>query len=165
MPPIETTAYKFAKCLKERFGIVKGITDRNYITNSCEVPVFEKIDGYEKLKLESEFQMLSSGGAIAYVETPNLQDNLDKVLEIMKYIYDNVMYAEINTKADYCQKCEFSGEMLINDNYEWYCPECGNKDPKTLNVARRMCGYIESDFWSKERTQDIKDRVTHINIK
>ncbi|MBR2247854.1 MAG: anaerobic ribonucleoside-triphosphate reductase [Clostridia bacterium] len=163
--PIETTAYKFAKCLKERFGIVKGITDRNYITNSCEVPVFEKIDGYEKLKLESEFQMLSSGGAIAYVETPNLQDNLDKVLEIMKYIYDNVMYAEINTKADYCQKCEFSGEMLINDNYEWYCPECGNKDPKTLNVARRICGYIESDYFSKERTQDIKDRVVHIKNK
>ena len=163
--PIESTTYKFAKCLKERFGTVKGITDRNYITNSYHIPVFEEIDAFSKLKLESEFQKLSPGGAISYVETPNLQNNLDAVIEIIKFIYDNIMYAELNTKSDYCQKCGYTGEILIDDNLEWYCPNCGNKDHNTLNVARRTCGYIGTNFWNKGRTQEIKERVLHIDNK
>ena len=163
--PIESTTYKFAKCLKKRFGVVEGITDRNYITNSYHVPVFEDIDAFSKLKLESKFQKLSPGGAISYVETPNLQDNLEVVLQIINFIYDNIMYAELNTKSDYCQKCGFDGEILINDNLEWYCPNCGNKDHNTLNVARRTCGYIGSQFWNKGRTQEIKERVLHIDNK
>ena len=163
--PIESTTYKFAKCLKERFGVVKGITDRNYITNSYHVPVFEEIDAFTKLKLESEFQRLSPGGAISYVETPNLTNNLEAVLEIIKFIYDNIMYAELNTKSDYCQECGYDGEILINDDLEWYCPNCGNKNQDTLNVARRTCGYIGTKFWNKGRTQEIKERVMHIDNK
>ena len=163
--PIESTTYKFAKCLKERFGTIEGITDRGYITNSYHVPVFEEIDAFTKLKLESEFQQLSPGGAISYVETPNLQNNLDAVLDIIKYIYDNIMYAELNTKSDYCQKCGYTGEILIDDNLEWYCPNCGNRDHNTLNVARRTCGYIGTNFWNKGRTQEIKERVLHVDNK
>ena len=163
--PIESTTYKFAKCLKERFGIIKGITDRNYITNSYHVPVFEEIDAFTKLSLESEFQKLSPGGAISYIETPNLQNNIPAVIEVIKFIYDNIMYAELNTKSDYCQKCGFDGEILINDDLEWYCPNCGNKDHDTLNVARRTCGYIGTKFWNKGRTQEIKERVLHLDNK
>ena len=163
--PIESTTYKFAKCLQERFGIVKGINDKGYITNSYHVPVFEEIDAFSKLKLESEFQKLSPGGAISYIETPNLQNNLDAVIEVIKFIYDNIMYAELNTKSDYCQKCGYDGEILIDDQLEWYCPNCNNKDHNTLNVARRTCGYIGSNFWNKGRTQEIKERVLHIDNK
>ena len=163
--PIESTTYKFAKCLKERFGVVEGITDRDYITNSYHVPVFEDIDAFSKLKLESEFQRLSPGGAISYVETPNLQNNIESVLQIIKFIYDNIMYAELNTKSDYCQKCGFDGEILIDEDLEWYCPNCGNRDHNTLNVARRTCGYIGSNFWNKGRTQEIKERVLHLDNK
>ena len=163
--PIESTTYKFAKCLKERFGTIKGITDRGYITNSYHVPVFEEIDAFSKLKLESEFQRLSPGGAISYIETPNLQNNLEVIIEVIKFIYDNIMYAELNTKSDYCQKCGYSGEILIDDNLEWYCPNCGNRDHNTLNVARRTCGYIGTNFWNKGRTQEIKERVLHIDNK
>ena len=163
--PIESTTYKFAKCLKERFGTIKGITDRQYITNSYHVPVFEEIDAFSKLKLESKFQQLSPGGAISYVETPNLQNNIESVLEVIQFIYDNIMYAELNTKSDFCQKCGYSGEILIDDNLEWYCPNCGNRDHNTLNVARRTCGYIGTNFWNKGRTQEIKERVLHIDNK
>ncbi len=163
--PIESTTYKFAKCLRERFGKVKGITDRDYITNSYHVPVFEEIDAFTKLSLESEFQKLSPGGAISYIETPNLTNNIDAVMEVIKFIYDNIMYAELNTKSDYCQKCGYDGEILIDDNLEWYCPNCGNRDHDTLNVARRTCGYIGSNFWNKGRTQEIKERVLHIDNK
>ena len=163
--PIESTTYKFAKCLKERFGTIEGITDKNYITNSYHVPVFEEIDAFTKLKLESEFQRLSPGGAISYVETPNLQNNLDVILEIISFIYDNIMYAELNTKSDYCQECGYTGEILIDDNLEWYCPNCGNRDHNTLNVARRTCGYIGTNFWNKGRTQEIKERVLHVDNK
>ena len=163
--PIESTTYKFARCLKERFGTVKGITDRGYITNSYHVPVFEEIDAFSKLKLESEFQKLSPGGAISYIETPNLQGNLDVIIEVIQFIYDNIMYAELNTKSDYCQKCGYTGEILIDDNLEWYCPNCGNRDHNTLNVARRTCGYIGTNFWNKGRTQEIKERVLHIDNK
>ena len=163
--PIESTTYKFAKCLQRRFGVIKGITDRGYITNSYHIPVFEEIDAFEKLKIESEFQRLSPGGAISYVETPNLQNNLEVVIQLIKFIYDNIMYAEMNTKSDYCQKCGFDGEILIDENLEWYCPNCGNRDHNTLNVARRTCGYIGSNFWNKGRTQEIKERVLHIDNK
>ena len=161
--PIESTTYKFAKCLKDRFGVVKGITDRNYITNSYHVPVFEEIDAFTKLKLESEFQKLSPGGAISYIETPNLENNLDVVMEVIEYIYNNIMYAELNTKSDYCQACGYTGEILIDDNLEWYCPNCGNRDHDKLNVARRTCGYIGTNFWNKGRTEEIKERVMHID--
>lgn len=163
--PIESTTYKFAKCLKDRFGVIKGITDRDYITNSYHVPVFEEIDAFSKLKLESEFQKLSPGGAISYVETPNLQDNIEVVLQMIDFIYNNIMYAELNTKSDYCQVCGYDGEILIDENLEWYCPNCGNRDHNTLNVARRTCGYIGSNFWNKGRTQEIKERVLHIDNK
>ena len=163
--PIESTTYKYAKCLKKRFGTVEGITDRSYITNSYHVPVFEDIDAFSKLKLESKFQKLSPGGAISYVETPNLQDNLEVVLQIINFIYDNIMYAELNTKSDYCLKCGFDVVILIDENLEWYCPNCGNRDHNTLNVARRTCGYIGSQFWNKGRTQEIKERVLHIDNK
>ncbi len=163
--PIESTTYKFAKCLKERFGVIKDITDKDYITNSYHVPVFEEIDAFSKLKLESEFQQLSPGGAISYIETPNLQNNLESVLQVIRFIYDNIMYAELNTKSDYCQECGFDGEILIDDDLEWYCPNCGNRNHDTLNVARRTCGYIGSNFWNKGRTQEIKERVLHIDNK
>ena len=163
--PIEATTYKFAKSLRERFGKIKGITDRDYITNSYHVPVFEEIDAFTKLKLESEFQKLSPGGAISYIETPNLTNNLDSVLEVIKFIYDNIMYAELNTKSDYCQECGYDGEILLDDKLEWYCPNCGNRNHDTLNVARRTCGYIGTNFWNKGRTQEIHDRVIHIDNK
>ena len=160
--PIESTTYKFAKCLKERFGVVEGITDKNYITNSYHVPVFEEIDAFSKLKLESQFQELSPGGAISYVETPNLQDNLEVVLQIIRFIYDNIMYAELNTKSDYCQVCGFDGEIIINDNNEWECPNCGNKDHSKMNVVRRTCGYLGENFWNAGKTKEIKQRVLHM---
>ena len=163
--PIESTTYKFAKCLQKRFGKIEGITDRKYITNSYHVPVFEEIDAFTKLAIESKFQKLSPGGAISYVETPNLQNNLEVVMQVIKFIYDNIMYAELNTKSDYCQKCGYDGEIQIDDNLEWYCPNCGNRDHATLNVARRTCGYIGSNFWNKGRTQEIKERVLHIDNK
>ena len=163
--PIESTTYKFAKCLKDRFGVIKGITDRDYITNSYHVPVFEEIDAFSKLKLESEFQKLSPGGAISYIETPNLTNNLDAVIEVIKFIYDNIMYAELNTKSDYCHECGYDGEILIDDKLEWYCPNCGNRDHDKLSVARRTCGYIGTNFWNKGRTQEIKERVIHIDNK
>lgn len=163
--PIESTTYKFAKCLRDRFGKIKGITDRDYITNSYHVPVFEEIDAFTKLKLESEFQKLSPGGAISYVETPNLTNNLDAVLELIDFIYNNIMYAELNTKSDYCQECGYTGEILIDDKLEWYCPNCGNRDHNKLNVARRTCGYIGTNFWNKGRTQEIKERVIHVDNK
>ena len=163
--PIESTTYKFAKALRERFGVIKGITDRDYITNSYHVPVFEEIDAFSKLKLESEFQRLSPGGAISYVETPNLENNIPAVLELIDFIYNNIMYAELNTKSDYCQECGYTGEILIDDNLEWYCPNCGNRAHDKLNVARRTCGYIGSNFWNRGRTQEIKERVLHIDNK
>ena len=163
--PIESTTYKFAKGLRERFGVIKGITDRDYITNSYHVPVFEEIDAFSKLKLESEFQRLSPGGAISYVETPNLENNIPAVLELIDFIYNNIMYAELNTKSDYCQECGYTGEILIDDNLEWYCPNCGNRAHDKLNVARRTCGYIGSNFWNKGRTQEIKERVLHVDNK
>ena len=163
--PIESTTYKFSKCLKERFGTVEGITDRSYITNSYHVPVFEEIDAFAKLRIESKFQKLSPGGAISYIETPNLSNNLDAILEVIQFIYENIMYAELNTKSDYCQNCGFDGEILIDENLEWYCPNCGNRDHNTLNVARRTCGYIGTNFWNKGRTQEIKERVLHIDNK
>ena len=160
--PLESTTYKFAKCLQQRFGKIEGITDRGYITNSYHVPVFEKIDAFKKLSIESKFQRLSPGGAISYIETPNLQNNLDAVMQVIQYIYDNIVYAELNTKSDYCQKCGFNGEILLDESLEWYCPNCGNKDHNTLNVARRTCGYIGTNFWNKGRTQEIKERVLHL---
>ena len=163
--PIESTTYKFAKGLRERFGVIKGITDRDYITNSYHVPVFEEIDAFTKLSLESEFQRLSPGGAISYIETSHLENNLDSVLEVIKFIYDNIMYAELNTKSDYCGKCGYTGEILIDDDLEWYCPNCGNRDHDLLNVARRTCGYIGANFWNKGRTQEIKERVIHLDNK
>ena len=167
--PIESTTYKFAKCLKKRFGddvfVKLDGKDRDYITNSYHVPVFEEIDAFEKLKLESKFQRLSPGGAISYIETPNLQNNLEAVIEVIKFIYDNIMYAELNTKSDYCQKCGYDGEILIDDNLEWYCPNCGNRDHDLLNVARRTCGYIGSNFWNRGRTEEIKERVLHLDNK
>lgn len=163
--PIESTTYKFAKCLKNRFGEIRGITDKDYITNSYHVPVFEEIDAFSKLKLESEFQRLSPGGAISYIECPDLTNNTDAVIEVIKFIYDNIMYAELNTKSDYCQVCGYDGEILIDDNMEWYCPNCGNRDHDKMNVARRTCGYIGSNFWNKGRTQEIKERVLHLDNK
>ena len=163
--PIESTTYKFAKCLQKRFGKIEGITDRKYITNSYHVPVFEEIDAFTKLAIESKFQKLSPGGAISYVETPNLQNNLEVVMQVIKFIYNKIMYAELNTKSDYCQKCGYDGEIQIDDNLEWFCPNCGNRDHATLNVARRTCGYIGSNFWNKGRTQEIKERVLHIDNK
>lgn len=163
--PIESTTYKFAKCLKNRFGEIEGITDRDYITNSYHVPVFEEIDAFDKLKLESEFQRLSPGGAISYIECPDLTNNTQAVIEVMKFIYDNIMYAELNTKSDYCQVCGYDGEMQIDDDMEWYCPNCGNRDHSKMNVARRTCGYIGTNFWNKGRTEEIKERVIHLDNK
>ena len=163
--PLESTTYKFAKCLQKRFGIVPGITDKNYITNSYHVHVSEHIDAFTKLKFESEFQKLSPGGAISYVEVPNMQDNLEAVMSVMQFIYDNIMYAELNTKSDYCQCCGYDGEIkIVEDDGKlvWECPKCGNRDQNKLNVARRTCGYIGTQFWNQGRTQEIKDRVLHL---
>ena len=163
--PLESTTYKFAKCLQKRFGIVPGITDKNYITNSYHVHVSEPIDAFTKLKFESEFQELSPGGAISYVEVPNMQDNLEAVMSVLQFIYDNIMYAELNTKSDYCQVCGYDGEIkIVEDDGKlvWECPKCGNRDQNKLNVARRTCGYIGTQFWNQGRTQEIKDRVLHL---
>lgn len=165
--PMESTTYKFAKCLQKRFGVIKGVTDKNYITNSYHVHVTEKIDAFSKLKFESDFQKLSPGGAISYVEVPNLQDNIEAVIEVMKFIYDNIMYAELNTKSDYCEFCGYNGEIqIINDEKTgklvWECPNCGNRNQDKMSVARRTCGYIGTQFWNQGRTQEIKDRVLHL---
>ena len=164
--PIESTTYKFAKCLQKRFGILPGVTDKSYITNSYHVHVCEEIDAFEKLKFESQFQALSTGGAISYVEVPNMQDNIPAVLQVIRFIYDNIMYAELNTKSDYCQECGYDGEIQIvtteDGKLEWECPHCGNRNQDTLNVARRTCGYIGTQFWNQGRTQEIKERVLHL---
>ena len=163
--PLESTTYKFAKCLQRRFGIIPGVTDKPYITNSCHVHVTEHIDAFEKLHFESQFQALSTGGAISYVEVPNMQNNLEAVLQIIRYIYDNIMYAELNTKSDYCQKCGYDGEIqIVEDDGKlvWECPNCGNRDQDTMNVARRTCGYIGTQFWNQGRTAEIKERVLHL---
>ena len=164
--PLESTTYKFAKCLQKRFGVIKGVTDKNYITNSYHVHVTEKIDAFTKLKFESEFQALSPGGAISYVEVPNMQDNIPAVLQVMKFIYENIMYSELNTKSDYCQVCGYDGEIRIVENEDgkliWRCPNCGNEDQDKMNVARRTCGYIGTQFWNQGRTQEIKERVLHL---
>ena len=164
--PLESTTYKFAKCLQNRFGIIPGITDKSYITNSYHVHVTEQIDAFTKLAFESEFQQLSPGGAISYVEVPNMQNNIDAVLQVMQFIYDNIMYAELNTKSDYCQVCGFDGEIEIQEDTDgkliWVCPQCGNTDQSKMNVARRTCGYIGTQYWNQGRTQEIKDRVLHL---
>ena len=164
--PLESTTYKFAKCLQKRFGIIPGVTDKNYITNSYHVHVTEEISAFDKLKFESQFQELSPGGAISYVEVPNMQNNLDAVLAVMQYIYDNIMYAELNTKSDYCMECGYSGEIkIVNDKdgkLVWECPNCGNRDQNKMSVARRTCGYIGTQFWNQGRTQEIKERVLHL---
>ena len=167
--PIGSTTYKFAKCLKKRFGndIFEKLDgkDRNYITNSYHIPVFEEINPFEKLEKEAKFQKLSPGGAISYIECSNLTHNVEAVLQIIRFIYDHIMYAELNTKSDYCQKCGYTGEILLDDDLEWYCPNCNNRDHNLLNVARRTCGYIGSNFWNKGRTQEIKERVVHLDNK
>ena len=163
--PLESTTYKFAKCLQKRFGVVKGVTDKGYITNSYHIHVTEKINAFDKLAFEAKFQALSPGGAISYVEVPDMQDNIEAVLEIMKFIYDHIMYAELNTKSDYCQKCGWDGEIEIKEHdgkLIWTCPQCGNTDQDTMNVARRTCGYIGTQFWNQGRTQEIKERVMHL---
>ena len=163
--PLESTTYKFAKALQRRFGIIPGVTDKGYITNSYHVHVTEEIDAFDKLKFESQFQPLSPGGAISYVEVPNMQDNLKAVVRVMQYIYDNIMYAELNTKSDYCQVCGYDGEIrIIEDDGKlvWECPNCGNRDQEKMNVARRTCGYIGTQFWNQGRTEEIRDRVLHL---
>ena len=163
--PLESTTYKFAKALQRRFGVIPGVTDRNYITNSYHVHVTEEIDAFEKLRFESEFQALSPGGAISYVEVPNMQNNLTAVLRVIQFIYDNIIYAELNTKSDYCQCCGWDGEIQIveeDGKLLWKCPQCGNMDQTKMNVARRTCGYIGSQFWNQGRTQEIRDRVLHL---
>jgi ribonucleoside-triphosphate reductase len=164
--PLESTTYKFAKCLQKRFGIIPGVTDKNYITNSYHVHVTEPINAFDKLKFEAQFQELSPGGAISYVEVPDMTDNIDAVLSVMQYIYDHIMYAELNTKSDYCQKCDYHGEIQIVTDKDgkliWKCPNCGNTDQDTMNVARRTCGYIGTQFWNQGRTQEIKERVLHL---
>ena len=163
--PLESTTYKFAKCLQKRFGIVEGVTDKGYITNSYHVHVCEDINAFDKLAFEAKFQELSTGGAISYVEVPDMQNNLDAVMEVIKFIYDNIMYAELNTKSDYCQECGFDGEIEIveeDGKLIWKCPQCGNTDQDKMNVARRTCGYIGTEFWNQGRTQEIKERVLHL---
>ena len=166
--PMESTTYKFAKCLQKRFGIIKGVTDKNYITNSYHVHVTEKIDAFSKLEFEAQFQKLSPGGAISYVEVPNMQKNIPAVIAIMQYIYDNIMYAELNTKSDYCEVCGYDGEIRIVEDGSgklvWECPNCGNRDQSKMSVARRTCGYIGTQFWNQGRTQEIKDRVLHVSV-
>ena len=164
--PMESTTYRFAKCLQRRFGIIPGVTDKNYITNSYHVHVTEQIDAFQKLKFESDFQKLSPGGAISYVEVPNMQNNIPAVLTVMKFIYDNIMYAELNTKSDFCECCGYDGEIQIEEDETgkliWRCPNCGNTNQDKLFVARRTCGYIGTQFWNQGRTQEIKDRVLHL---
>ena len=164
--PLESTTYRFAKCLQQRFGVIPGVTDKSYITNSYHVHVTEQIDAFAKLALEAKFQALSPGGAISYVEVPNMQDNIPAVLSVMRFIYDNIMYAELNTKSDYCQVCGYDGEIQVvkdaNGKLVWECPKCGNRDQSRMNVARRTCGYIGSQYWNQGRTQEIKERVLHL---
>jgi ribonucleoside-triphosphate reductase len=164
--PLESTTYKFAKCLQKRFGMIKDVTDRNYITNSYHIHVTEEIDAFSKLTFESQFQKLSPGGAVSYVEVPDMQNNIDAVLAVMKHIYENIMYAELNTKSDYCCICGYEGEIkVVNDSdgkLVWHCPNCGNEDQDQMNVARRTCGYIGTQFWNQGRTQEIKERVMHL---
>ncbi|MBQ1245952.1 MAG: anaerobic ribonucleoside-triphosphate reductase, partial [Clostridia bacterium] len=163
--PLESTTYKFSKCLQQRFGIVPGVTDKQYITNSYHVHVTEPIDAFEKLALEAKFQALSPGGAISYVEVPNMQNNLEAVLSVMRFIYDHIMYAELNTKSDYCQVCGYDGEIEVVDidgKLVWRCPNCENTDQSRMNVARRTCGYIGTQYWNQGRTQEIKERVLHL---
>jgi len=163
--PLESTTYKFAKCLQRRFGVIEGVTDKGYITNSYHVHVTEPIDAFEKLRFEAQFQHLSPGGAISYVEVPDMQQNLEAVLQVMKFIYDNIIYAELNTKSDYCQECGFDGEIAIEEvdgKLVWTCPNCGNTDQDKMNVARRTCGYIGTQYWNQGRTQEIKERVLHL---
>ena len=164
--PMESTTYKFAKCLQKRFGIIEGVTDKNYITNSYHVHVSEDIHAFKKLKFEADFQKLSPGGAISYIEVPNMQNNIPAVLAVMKFIYDNIMYAELNTKSDYCECCGYDGEIAIREDGTgkliWECPNCQNKDQDKMFVARRTCGYIGTQFWNQGRTQEIKERVLHL---
>ena len=164
--PMESTTYRFAKCLQRRFGIIPGVTDKNYITNSYHVHVSEEIDAFKKLKFEADFQKLSPGGAISYIEVPNMQNNIPAVLSVMQFIYENIMYAELNTKSDYCEECGYDGEMIIKEEESgkliWECPNCGNRDQNKMFVARRTCGYIGTQFWNQGRTQEIKDRVLHL---
>jgi ribonucleoside-triphosphate reductase len=163
--PLESTTYKFAKSLQRRFGIIEGVTDKSYITNSYHVHVTEDINAFDKLKFEAQFQALSPGGAISYVEVPDMQNNLEAVLQVMKFIYENIIYAELNTKSDYCQVCGWDGEIQIaeeNGKLIWKCPQCGNTDQDKMNVARRTCGYIGTQFWNQGRTQEIRDRVLHL---
>ena len=164
--PMESTTYKFAKCLQKRFGIIKGVTDKNYITNSYHVHVTEEINAFDKLKFEADFQKLSPGGAISYIEVPDMQQNIPAVLSVMKFIYENIMYAELNTKSDYCECCGYDGEIQIKEDESgklvWECPNCGNTDQNKMAVARRTCGYIGTQFWNQGRTQEIKDRVLHL---
>ena len=164
--PLESTTYRFAKCLQKRFGIIKDVTDHNYITNSYHVNVRERIGAFDKLKFESEFQKLSPGGAISYIEVPDMQGNIESVLDIIAYIYDNIMYAELNTKSDYCMECGYDGEIrIVEDSSKklvWECPNCGNRDQDRMSVARRTCGYIGTQFWNQGRTQEIRDRVLHV---
>lgn len=163
--PLESTTYKFAQCLQKRFGIIPGVTDKNYITNSYHVRVTEEIDAFSKLSFESEFQALSKGGAISYIEIPNMQHNIPAVISVIQFIYENIMYAEMNTRSDYCQKCGFEGEItLVNDDDKlvWECPHCHNRDQNTMNVVRRTCGYIGSQYWNQGRTQEINERVLHL---
>lgn len=163
--PIESTTYKFAKNLKERFGVIEGITDRDYVTNSYHVPVFETIDAFTKLELESEFQQLSPGGAISYIELPDMKQNVPAILSLIKFIYDHIMYAEINLHIDYCMSCGYDGDMQIDEDMNWYCPNCGNRDQNEMNVTRRTCGYLGTNFWNKGRTQEIKERVYHLGYE
>ena len=163
--PLESTTYKFAKCLQRRFGVIPGVTDKGYITNSYHIHVTEPINAFEKIRIESRFQALSPGGAISYVEVPNMTQNLDAVLEVMQFIYDNILYAELNTKSDYCQVCGYDGEIAIeeeNGKLIWRCPQCGNTDQDKMNVARRTCGYIGTQYWNQGRTQEIRERVLHL---
>jgi len=163
--PLESTTYKFAKCLQRRFGVIEGITDKGYITNSYHVHVTEQINAFDKLRFEARFQHLSPGGAISYVEVPDMQNNIKAVLQVMKFIYDNIIYAELNTKSDYCQVCGWDGEIRIEEEHGklvWKCPKCGNTDQDKMNVARRTCGYIGTQFWNQGRTQEIRDRVMHL---
>ena len=164
--PMESTTYKFAKCLQKRFGIIKGVTDKNYITNSYHVHVSEPINAFDKLEFEAEFQKLSPGGAISYIEVPDMQQNIPAVLSVMQFIYEHIMYAELNTKSDYCEICGYDGEIQIKEDESgkliWECPNCGNHDQDKMSVARRTCGYIGTQFWNQGRTQEIKDRVLHL---
>lgn len=165
--PIESTTYRFAKCLQDKFGIIPGVTDKNYITNSYHIHVTEPIDAFNKIALEAEFQALSPGGAISYIEVPNMQNNIPAVLQVMQFIYENIIYAELNTKSDYCQECGYDGEIMIvkdkdSDRLVWECPNCGNRNQDTMNVARRTCGYIGSNWWNQGRTEEIAERVLHL---